>query len=507
MRWRSRLSAGGASCVQHTCHMPRIIRPGRSGSSFPSAPAGPADVTARLIGNVLQESFGQPFVVENRTGAGGVIGTLEAAKSPPDGYTLLMMSNTQTANELLVPQRKYELMRDLAPIAPVNYSDLVIVVHPSVPAKTLQEFIALAKSQPGKLNYASSGQGTPYHMAGELFKTMAGIDVVHVPYRNSGEARSGVIGGQVQMMIDAVPAMAPNIGENQVRALATTGKTRSSVLPDVPTVIEAGVPGYEATIWLGLMAPAGTPKPIIDKLNAAVNAAVKRPDIVKLWTEQGAVPMSMTPEEFDKFLRGDIVKWAEVVKKFDKSVNQGHSVRHAAHSISPQWRRDRGRRRSRSLAARHPARTARPDRSAFRLRRRRMRRLPCHRRRSRGGLLRHAAVVGRGQGRHHDRGLGQRRAAASAAARLHRRAGDAMRLLRFRHPDERGGAVDAKSRRPTEAEVSAALDRNLCRCGSHNRMVRAVLRAACARWRRNDRALSARNCRSASRPTQDCRPG
>src|SRR4029079_10161286 len=298
--------------------------PGAQAQDYPSRPVkvivpfgagGPADVTARQIGSILQENFGQPFVIENRTGAGGVIGTLEAAKSPPDGYTLLMMSNTQTANESLVPQRKYELMRDLAPIAPVNYSDLVIVVNPQVPAKRLPEFIALAKSQPGKLNYASSGQGTPYHMAGELFKAMAGIDVVHVPYRNSGEARSGVIGGQVQMMIDAVPAMAPNIGENQIRALATTGKERSAVLPNVPTAIEAGVAGYEATIWLGLMAPAGTPKPVIDKLNAAVNAAVKRPEIVKLWTQQGAVPMSMTPEEFDKFLRGDIVKWAEVVKK------------------------------------------------------------------------------------------------------------------------------------------------------------------------------------------------
>lgn len=285
----------------------------------PFGAGGPADVAARLLGNLLQERFGQPFVVENRTGAGGIIGTLEAAKSPPDGYTLLMMSNTQTANESLMPQRKYELMRDLAPIAPVNSSDLVIVVHPSVPAKTLQEFILLAKSQPGKLNYASAGQGTPYHMAGELFKTLAGIDIVHVPYRNSGEARSGVIGGQVQMMIDAVTTMAPNIGDNQVRALATTGETRSSVLPDVPTAEEAGVPGYRATIWLGLMAPAGTPKPIIDKLNAAVNAAVKRPEIVKLWKEQGAVPMAMTPEEFDKFLRGDIVKWAEVVKKFEQN--------------------------------------------------------------------------------------------------------------------------------------------------------------------------------------------
>jgi tripartite-type tricarboxylate transporter receptor subunit TctC len=282
----------------------------------PFGAGGPADVTARLIGNSLQQSFGQPFVIENHTGAGGVIGTLETVKSTPDGYTLLMMSNTQTANESLVPQRKYVLMRDLVPIAPINYSDLVIVVNPQVPAKTLQEFIALAKSQPGQLNYASSGQGTPYHMAGELFKTMAGIDVVHVPYRNSGEARTGVIGGQVQMMIDAVTTMAPNVGVGQVRALATTGNTRSDVLPDVPMVAEAGVPGYEATIWLGLMAPTGTPKPIIDKLNAAVNAVIKRPDVVKLWAEQGAAPMSMTPEEFDKYLRGDIVKWANVVKQF-----------------------------------------------------------------------------------------------------------------------------------------------------------------------------------------------
>src|SRR5215475_10507573 len=287
----------------------------------PFGAGGPADVAARLVSNVFQETMGQPFVVENRTGAGGVIGTQEVAKAAPDGYTLLMMSNTQTANESLVPaaQRKYDLMKDLAPIAPINYSDLVIVVHPSVQAKTLAEFIALAKSQPGKLNYASSGQGTPYHMAGELFKSMAGIDVVHVPYRNSGEARTGVISGQVQMMIDAVTTMAPNINAGQVRALATTGTTRSAVLPDVPTASEAGVPGYEATIWLGLMAPSGTPKPIIDKLNAAINTFVKKGEVVGLWKKQGAVPMSMTSEEFDKFLRGDIAKWAEVVKKFNKT--------------------------------------------------------------------------------------------------------------------------------------------------------------------------------------------
>jgi tripartite-type tricarboxylate transporter receptor subunit TctC len=286
----------------------------------PFGAGGPADVTARLIGNVLQDNFKQPFVVEDRPGAGALIGTLEAARSAPDGYTLLMMSNTQTANESLIPQgqRKYELMRDLVPIAPLNTSDLVIVVNPAVQAKTLQEFIALAKAQPGQLNYASSGQGTPYHMAGELFKTMAGIDVVHVPYRNSGEARNGVIGGQVQMMIDAVTTMAPNIGAGQVRALATTGRTRSPVLPDVPTATEAGVPGYDATIWLGLMAPAGTPAPIIEKLNAAINIAVKRPEIVDLWAKQGAVPMSMTTAEFDLYLRGDIVKWAGVVKKISE---------------------------------------------------------------------------------------------------------------------------------------------------------------------------------------------
>ena len=289
-------------------HTVRIIVPFGAG--------GPADLVARVLGNALQESFKQPFVIENRPGAGAVIGTQEAVKSAPDGYTLLMMSNTQTANESLVPQRKYDLMRDLVPIAPINVADLVIVVHTSVRAQTLKEFIALAKSQPGKLNYASSGQGTPYHMAGELFKTMAGIDLVHVPYRNSGEARNGVIGGQVQMMIDSVTTMAPNVTQGQVRALATTGKARSSVLPNVPTAEEAGLSGYEATIWLGLMAPAGTPKPIVDKLNAAVNAAMQRPEIVKLWADQGAVPMSMTPEAFDKFLRGDIVKWADVVKRF-----------------------------------------------------------------------------------------------------------------------------------------------------------------------------------------------
>jgi tripartite-type tricarboxylate transporter receptor subunit TctC len=227
-----------------------------------------------------------------------------------------MMSNAQTANETLLPDRNYQLMRDFVAVAPVNASDLVIVVHPTVPARTLQEFIALAKSRPGRLNYASSGTGTPYHMAGELFKAMTGTDIVHVPHRNSGEARNNVIGGQVEMMIDAVTTMAPNIVAGQVRALATTGKARTSVLPDVPTVAEAGVPGYEATIWLGIMAPAGTPKPILEALNRAIRDAVTQPEVRALWAAQGAAPMVMSTAEFDHYLRGDITKWAGVASRF-----------------------------------------------------------------------------------------------------------------------------------------------------------------------------------------------
>ena len=280
----------------------------------PFGAGGPADVYARFVGQHLSEALKQPFVVEDRPGAGAIIGTDEAAKAAPDGYTLLMMSNTHTTNETLIAKKPYQLMRDFVPVAPVNYSDLVMVIHPDLPAKTLAEFIALAKSKPGALNYASSGPGTPYHMAGELFKSMSGTDIVHVPHRGSGEARNSVIGGHVQMMIDAITTMAPNVQAGQVRALGVTGLKRSDVLPDVPTIAEAGVPNYEATIWLGIMAPTGTPKPVVDKLNAEINKMLKRPDVQEAWTKQGAVPMIMTPAEFDAYLRRDIEKWAEVVK-------------------------------------------------------------------------------------------------------------------------------------------------------------------------------------------------
>jgi len=280
----------------------------------PFGVGGPADIYARFVGAKLQEVLGQPFVVENRPGAGAVVGSDAVAKSAPDGYTLLMMSNTHTVNETLIPKKPYDLMRDLAPINGVNYSDLLMVIHPSVPANNLKEFLALAKAKPKEMNYASSGPGTPYHMAGELFKTMAGVDLVHVPYKGSDGARAGILGGQVQMMIDAITTMAPNVSSGKLKAMGTTGKTRSTVLPNIPTLAEAGVPGYEAGIWLGLMAPAGTPRPILERLNVEVSKVINAPEVKDNWLKQGAAPMSMTLDQFDKFLREEIVKWASVVK-------------------------------------------------------------------------------------------------------------------------------------------------------------------------------------------------
>ena len=280
----------------------------------PFAAGGPADVYARFLAQRLQEAMGQPFVVEDRPGGGAVLGTEIAAKSAPDGYTLLVMSNTHTVNESLLPNRPYQLMRDFTPVAPINYSDLVLVVNPSVKANTLAEFIALAKAEPGKLNYASSGPGTPYHMAGELFKAMAGVDIVHVPYKESSSARTGVLAGQVDMMLDAVTTMSQQAAAGKVKALGTSGKTRSAVMPDTPTIAEAGVPGYEATIWLGIVAPKGTPPTIVNKLNAEISKIVSRPDVKADWAKQGAVAMTMTPEEFGKYLNDDIVKWQRIVK-------------------------------------------------------------------------------------------------------------------------------------------------------------------------------------------------
>ena len=280
----------------------------------PFAASGPADIYARFIAQRLGDELKQTFVVENKPGAGSIIGTDFAAKSPADGYTLLMMSNTQTINESLTPNKPFALMRDFVAVSPINSSDLMLVVHPSVPAKTVGELIALAKTKPGKINYASSGNGTPYHMAGELFKYLAGVDMTHIPYKGSAAARTDVVGGQVDVMIDAVTTMTEFSRDGRVRGLATTGRRRSTVMPEMPTVAEAGVPKYEMSIWLGIMAPKGTPAPIVARLNEEIRKIVSRPEVRDAWAKQGAFPMIMSTNEFTQFLDADIAQWATVVK-------------------------------------------------------------------------------------------------------------------------------------------------------------------------------------------------
>jgi tripartite-type tricarboxylate transporter receptor subunit TctC len=280
----------------------------------PFAAGGPADVYARFIAMRLQESMQQPFIVDDKPGAGGVIGTDAVAKSIPDGYTLLLMSNAQTVNESLFATKPYQLMRDLAPVAPINSSDLVLVTRGTLPVSNLAELLRLAKAKPGSLSYASSGPGTPYHMAGELFKVMAGVAIVHIPYRGSSGARTDVLAGQVDMMFDAVPTMSEHIRAGKVKAMGTTGLTRSAVMPDVPTIDEAGVPKYEATIWLGLMAPKATPPAIVNRLNAEVSRIVGDPETARAWKTQGATPMLMSVADFTRYLQADIAKWANIVR-------------------------------------------------------------------------------------------------------------------------------------------------------------------------------------------------
>ena len=300
-----------------------IAAPATNADEYPSRPVkvivpfgagGPTDVYTRAIAEELRKSLHQPFIMENRPGAGTTIGTDTVAKSLPDGYTLLMVSGTQAVNETLYVHRPYQLMRDLVPIAPLIDTDLVLVVHPSVPAKNLSELLALARAKPGTINYGSSGPGSNYHMAGELLKSLAGVDIVHVPYKGSTGARNDILSGQVQMLFDSVPTMAPMIKAGLVRALGTSGKTRSATLPDVPPIAEAGVPGFNATLWVGFMAPAATPQPIVDKLHREITMILARPDIKEAWEKTGATPIVMTQPEFKAFMDAQVAKWANVIK-------------------------------------------------------------------------------------------------------------------------------------------------------------------------------------------------
>jgi len=287
----------------------------------PFGAGGPTDVFTRALGEELRKSLGQSIVLENRPGAGTIIGTTEAAKSPPDGYTLLMISATQTTVETLNPNKSYRLMRDFVPVASLLNSELVLVVPQRSPVNTLKDLIALAKAEPGTLNYGSSGPGSNYHMAGELIKNLAGLDIVHIPYKGSTGARADIVSGQIDMMFDSVPTMAATIEDGRVKALGTSGKVRSPILPNVPTIAEAGIPGYSASIWIGVMAPAGTPKAIVDLLNREINKILLRPDIKESWQRQGANPVVMTPDAFGAYIQSEIERWAKLIHANNIGVN------------------------------------------------------------------------------------------------------------------------------------------------------------------------------------------
>lgn len=276
-------------------------------------PAGIADILPRLIGQRLSERLGQPFIVENRPGAGSNIAAEAVVKSPADGYTLFTATSANAINATLYDKLNFNFIRDMAPVAGLVRVPLVMEINPSVPAKTVPEFIGYAKANPGKLTMASGGNGTTLHVAGELFKMMTGVEMQHVPYRGGGAALTDLIAGQTQVMFDNVPTSVETIRAGQLRALAVTTATRSEALPDVPTVAES-VPGYEASTLLGVSAPRNTPPEIIEKLNREINAALADPQIKKRMAELGAPSLATSPVEFGKLMIEETEKWAKVVK-------------------------------------------------------------------------------------------------------------------------------------------------------------------------------------------------
>jgi len=278
-------------------------------------PGGSADITARLIGQWLSDRLGQPFIVESRPGAGSNIGTEAVVRANPDGYTILLVAPANAINATLYERLPYNFIQDIAPVAGLIRFPNVMEVNPSVPATTVPEFIAYAKANPGRINMASSGNGSTIHMSGELFKMMTGITMVHVPYRGAAPALTDMIGGQVQVMFDNAPNVMPQVKAGRLRALGQSGPTRSPIAADLPTVAEAGVPGYSAPTWSGLIGPAGLPKPIVDKLNAAVNRAIKTEAFVARFGTIGDEPAGGSPEEFAQNIARDSAKWKDVVDR------------------------------------------------------------------------------------------------------------------------------------------------------------------------------------------------
>jgi tripartite-type tricarboxylate transporter receptor subunit TctC len=281
----------------------------------PFAPAGATDVLARIVGQKLSELEKQPVIVDNRAGAGGNIGSDAVAKAAPDGYTLLMGAvGTHAINVSLYKKMPYDPVKDFIPVVLVATVPNVLVVPASLPVNSVKELIAYGKANPGKLNFGSSGNGTSIHLSGELFKSMTGMDMQHVPYKGSGPATVDLLSGQVQMMFDNLPSAMPNIKSGKLKALAVTSAKRSPSLPDVPTIAEAGVPGYEAPSWFGILVPKGTPPEIVAKLNTDINKILAMPDTKKKFLEQGAEPAGGTPEQFAALINSEIPKWAKVVK-------------------------------------------------------------------------------------------------------------------------------------------------------------------------------------------------
>jgi len=280
----------------------------------PFPPGGPTDIVGRLVAQKLAEGIGQPVVVENRPGAGGTVGSTAVARAPADGYTLLYGSTTLAIAPSLYRDLAYDPRTAFAPISLVSRGPIIAAVNAQLPAKTLKDFIALAKSSPGRINYGSAGSGTPPHLAAELFKTVAGVDLVHVPYKGGGPAVSDLAGGQVQVIFEGLPTLLPHIKSGKVRALAITGAKRDPALPEVPTFAEAGLPGYDANFWNGLVAPAGTPAEVIARLNSVLVQALATPEVHAALVRLGLEAAGTTPQQFGDFIAAEIDKWARVVK-------------------------------------------------------------------------------------------------------------------------------------------------------------------------------------------------
>jgi tripartite-type tricarboxylate transporter receptor subunit TctC len=321
MRFVKTVATGAACYLSATAAAPGIAQEYPSKPLrfiAPNLPGGPTDILARLIGQKLTESMGQPVIVENRAGAGGNIGTEIAAKSPPDGYTLVTGNNaTFGANPSLYKRLGFDPIKDFTPVIFVATQPNILVVHPLLPAKNVKELIALAKARPGELNYSGSGVGAAAHLAAELFKNMTGTNIVHISYKSAAPAITDLIGGQTQLMFATALSVTPHIKANQVRALAVTTAKRSRLYADLPTIAEAGVPGFEATTWHGVLVAAGTPAPIVERLNSEINRMLQIPDVREKLTALGAEIVGGSSKEFADHIRREIPKWAKVVKSIN----------------------------------------------------------------------------------------------------------------------------------------------------------------------------------------------